>query len=431
MMLTERQPAAESRNRESRETQQWIKSKVERVVNEVADEQSSSLCRATAVEEFSESLSNSLIDSIIKKAIAETVLEEREVHKREQAIVESQRAKEEKGKLVEQLVGRIIDEVRDQLVRKVAKQELHDAILAHINGAAHFIVDELWRTKLVHIVDKETKNLLKKTLKEDLEEVQSGLHRFRERMELLWLRQFWDAWRAKVLENRRKRLERLQNWEHFQGVWDCKMFSPVNYVTNANPTKKSNVETSPVSSLINARDVSTALRVIQFKNKRSNRIARHAFERWQNYVERRRLGHSLTKIMLHRRNSFDPKMYASFSLPYEEKAKRRRLDPSFYGTRRLSYGGDPLHDSSNIPVVCDGDSMHSEDIEHFKSFSTDFHSFECSSTQPSSFKQTPFRPPSPCVHEYYSEPDRSISFSTGLFEPGRPSREGIFLLKKY
>ncbi|KHJ74738.1 hypothetical protein OESDEN_25646 [Oesophagostomum dentatum] len=66
MMLTERQPAAESRNRESRETQQWIKSKVERVVNEVADEQSSSLCRATAVEEFSESLSSSLIDSIIK-----------------------------------------------------------------------------------------------------------------------------------------------------------------------------------------------------------------------------------------------------------------------------------------------------------------------------------------------------------------------------
>ncbi|RCN27440.1 hypothetical protein ANCCAN_26825, partial [Ancylostoma caninum] len=243
------EPTSDSRTRSSGETQHWIISKVENVVNEVVDKQSLSICRSVRIEEVSTLISDGIVDDVARNLILEVMLEEREAHEREQAHLESERVKKAKGKLVQTFVERVVDDICSSMLKKVIKEELHDAILIHIDSAAHFIVDELWRSKLVHLVDKETKNILKKTLKSDLEEVQVGLQRFRERMELLWLRQFWDVWRSRVLESRRKRLQRLQDWEHFQGVWDCKMFMPSNYVTCDEMEKERTPDSSPSYSL--------------------------------------------------------------------------------------------------------------------------------------------------------------------------------------
>ncbi|KAE9421422.1 hypothetical protein Angca_001944, partial [Angiostrongylus cantonensis] len=141
--------------------------------------------------------------------------------KRKQALQKFSRLREEKQMLAELIVEEVISEVLHSDLKTVVKNEFQKAIHDYIDATAHFIVENLWRLKFIHIVDKETKAVLKKTFKTDFSEVSVGLRRFRERMELLWLRQFWDAWRFRVLENRRKRLERHRNWERFQGNWNC------------------------------------------------------------------------------------------------------------------------------------------------------------------------------------------------------------------
>ncbi|KAK6015890.1 hypothetical protein OSTOST_18635, partial [Ostertagia ostertagi] len=99
--------------------------------------------------------------------------------------------------------------------------------------------------------------------------ISSGLQRFREQMELLWLRQFWDVWRDRVLENRRKRQERRHDWETFRGVWNCQN--------------------------VDSQKIRFSLKLVQFKKARSKRIMRKYFDKWRKYVEIRRTLHSLAK----------------------------------------------------------------------------------------------------------------------------------------
>ncbi|EYC43808.1 hypothetical protein Y032_0480g2237 [Ancylostoma ceylanicum] len=451
-------PASDSRARSSGETLHWVTSKVENVVNEVVDEQSLSICRSVEVEEVSTLISNDIIDEAARKFIMEVMLEEREAREREQAYLESERVKEEKGKLVRTLVERVVGDICSSMLKKVLREELHGAILTHIDSAAHFIVDELWRSKLVHIIDRETKAVLKNTLKSDLEEVQAGLQRFRDRMELLWLRQFWDVWRSRVLESRRKRLQRLQDWEHFQGVWNCKMFVPSNYVTCDGSEKKRTPETSPSHSLVSSRDTRIALRVIQLKKKRSNRIVRVAFDRWRDYVQRRRLAQSIAKACFItyfnktqfrggcqwqvKRNTF-PCRQLKEQVPVDVECLQERaagiqkreeytkcsedswirqyvilhrgrpLDPKVYIDCPLPYGEKAKRRRIESPLDSSLGSLHctSDPLQDSSNFALDgiedspvsgnswcFEpSAECCSMLSLS-TTAPFRPPSPCVH---------------------------------
>ncbi|KAJ1351680.1 hypothetical protein KIN20_007794 [Parelaphostrongylus tenuis] len=197
--------------------------------------------------------------------LLDTLSNEREL-KEEQALQRFSRLKEGRQMLTELIVENVISEVLYSELKTVVRNELRKAVCDHVDDAAHFIVGNLWRSKFVHIVDKETKAILKKTLKTDINEVTVGLRRFRERMELLWLRQFWDAWRSHVLENRRKRLERHRSWERFQGNWKCQMFLPSNYVIDS--SKERTIKKSP---LIDTREVRLTIRLAALK--RTRRIA--------------------------------------------------------------------------------------------------------------------------------------------------------------
>ncbi|KIH62904.1 hypothetical protein ANCDUO_06809, partial [Ancylostoma duodenale] len=118
------EPASDSRTRSSGETQHWVISKVENVVNEVVDEQSLSICRSARVEEVSTLISDGLVDGFARNLIMEVVLEEREAHEREQAHLKSERVKEAKGKLVRTFVERIIDDICSSMLKKVIQEEV-------------------------------------------------------------------------------------------------------------------------------------------------------------------------------------------------------------------------------------------------------------------------------------------------------------------
>ncbi|KAK6747644.1 hypothetical protein RB195_000689 [Necator americanus] len=421
-ILEQQNPAStpQSRSRND-ETHCWVNSKVENVVNEVVDEQSLSICRSVTVEEVSASISQNVVDDIAQNIIRNTVLEERKEHEREQADLELERVKEAKERHIRVLVELVIDQTCDNNLKKAIKAEMDSAVLSHIDETTHFIVEELWCSKLVHIVDKETKNILKKTLKLNIEEVQSGLQRFRERMELMWLRQFWDVWRSHVIESRRKRLQRLQDWDHFQGVWDCKMFLPSNYAHSGELKKRGHAHTSPSSGLLNCRDTRIALRLINLKNKRSNRIARTAFDQWRMYAQRKRFSRSLMKVMLHRPKQFDHTIYQNVTLPYADKAKRRRTEPSLLGSSEKSFTtSNPLRDSSNF-LYCSPENSY-EEIGFSGFLSADYSNYSMNyfDEHLSSINPTPFRPPSPrnecnpTAEEFYPLSTRVLESSTML-----------------
>ncbi|EPB70674.1 hypothetical protein ANCCEY_10227 [Ancylostoma ceylanicum] len=64
---------------------------------------------------------NSLVS---RKFIMEVMLEEREAREREQAYLESERVKEEKGKLVRTLVERVVGDICSSMLKKVLREEL-------------------------------------------------------------------------------------------------------------------------------------------------------------------------------------------------------------------------------------------------------------------------------------------------------------------
>ncbi|VDL79228.1 unnamed protein product [Nippostrongylus brasiliensis] len=290
LLLTNQQdtlskPASISHVREGhRETQYWIHSTVENVVNEVADKECFTSLRADEAKQLlltnqEDTLSKPASISHVREGhretqywvgsdfkrnnsqgnvVTEVMLDERKTREKEIALMESQRREEAKQRLFHSIADDLLDKVTSVELKKAIQQELRDSIREYVESTAKRIVDDLWRSKLWHAVDKEARAVIKKTFKTDMDEISLGLQHFRERMELLWLRQFWDTWRFRVVESRRKREERRHDWENFQGLSHCKneslvvgynhflsnflVFSPSNYVKSsaAAPSKDSN-----------------------------------------------------------------------------------------------------------------------------------------------------------------------------------------------
>ncbi|WKY03936.1 hypothetical protein Q1695_005146 [Nippostrongylus brasiliensis] len=313
-------PASISHVREGhRETQYWIHSTVENVVNEVADKECFTSLRAVNYEEISASFIHSIVDEVTRNVVTEVMLDERKTREKEIALMESQRREEAKQRLFHSIADDLLDKVTSVELKKAIQQELRDSIREYVESTAKRIVDDLWRSKLWHAVDKEARAVIKKTFKTDMDEISLGLQHFRERMELLWLRQFWDTWRFRVVESRRKREERRHDWENFQGLSHCKMFSPSNYVKSsaAAPSKDSN----PLSPTLQVRQ---ALRLAQFKKSRTKRIQRKYFDLWRDYVAWRREMQNLTEIMLHRPRHINVPSTSTFQPSYATGLKRKR-----------------------------------------------------------------------------------------------------------
>ncbi|KAK5978076.1 PCI domain-containing protein [Trichostrongylus colubriformis] len=379
---------------EHREAQYWVNSTVENMVHEVADEESLTICKDINMERVVFSISESLIDQSIRDLLVNIMEEEWKERERERAHIKSERLKEEKVKFIYELSEKLLDEVVDEKMKSVINLELRDGVRVYVDATTHLLVEELWRSKLWHSVDKETKAILQKLLRSEMNEITSGLQRFRHQMELLWLRQFWDVWRARVIENRRKRQERRHDWESFQGVWNCRMFSPSNYVGSSNAGHHSGVS----SALVDSQKIRFKLKLVQFKKARLKRIMRKYFCKWQYYVENRRALQHLVKKMLYRPKTIGLAPVLPLPFSYARAKRKRTLSPGSLEYSLLERSAPHgIHDTS-----CDSRFSVSwrQSMEHHHEMLLpergQYRYDELEITRP-------FRPPSPEPEEYHVE----------------------------
>ncbi|XGW30466.1 hypothetical protein V3C99_009441 [Haemonchus contortus] len=394
---------------EHREARSWVSSTVENVVREVADRESFTICRDVNVEELVSSISSDLVDEFIRELLMDSLNEERRERERERARLKSEKLKEEKIKVVRQLLEQLLDEVIAEKAKAAIREELGEGIRVHIETTAQNLIDELWRSKLWHAVDKETKAVLKKTLKSESDEISLGLQRFRDQMELLWLRQFWDVWRARVLDNRRKRQERRHDWETFQGVWNCQMFAPSNYAKRNEPVHRS----SPSLALVDSQRLRISLKLVQFKKARSKRLMRKYFDKWRNYVEVRHTLQSMAKRMLHRPKIISSAQRSPFRPSYADRARRKRPhSPSFTMLDYSLPDHGPLYDSyrssydSQLANPKETSELPSSEYDYRSMFLSDSYFEEFHRYSPSEISK-PFRPPSPRPEEYFGKQGES------------------------
>lgn len=397
---------------ESRETHSWIRSTVQNVVHEVADRETLAICRSANLEAMVASVSDSLVDEVTRAILTDAVAEERGERERERVFLDSRRKEEAKMRTVQQLAEDLLVEVVEENLKAAVKSEMRNGVREYIDSTAKSLVDDLWRTKLWQVVDKEARAVLKKTIKSDMDEISSGLQRFREQMELLWLRQFWDVWRARVLENRRKREERRQNWETFQGSWHCKMFSPSNYAKRSAADRPSSNASAPTSpTLIDSQQMHRALRLLNFKKARSKRIQRKFFDKWRCYVERRRQLRELTEKMLHRPRTIRLSSSSAYQPSCTKPKRKRTLSPLFPSLHRSFLNGSlhAMYNDSN-------DSRYLSALEATQALSEfNYHDLLPSDSFSESFDHykpqsvgAPFRPPSPRADTCLA--DESVSF---------------------
>uniref|UniRef100_A0A1I7WMA5 ANK_REP_REGION domain-containing protein n=1 Tax=Heterorhabditis bacteriophora TaxID=37862 RepID=A0A1I7WMA5_HETBA len=252
--------------------------------------------------------------SVTKEIIGDEVNE----LKRKLAEEETERLGEHTRLQAQLLTDGVISDVIHTLTLDLIGEEMRAAMVSYIDETSKLIFERLWLNKLQAVVDKETKLVIRKTLKADAQEVctflfplscrsnnfictgikiqvDDGLTRFRERMSLLWLRQFWDAWRANVEANRRSREERRIAWEMFKPNWNCKLFSPLLYVSKCDSGKR-----LPLGKnmMLQSSEIRHNLKISELKHRRKIRIIQAAVNHWKDYVRRRAVGNLLSKQFL-------------------------------------------------------------------------------------------------------------------------------------
>ncbi|KAK6057337.1 SAC3/GANP family protein, partial [Cooperia oncophora] len=379
------------------EARSWVSSTVENVVREVSDKECLTICRAAN--------------------------EERQERDRERAHLESERLKEEKVKLIRRILEKLLDEVVAEQMKALIKQELRDGICAHIDTTANLLLEELWRSKLWHTVDKETKAILKKTLKSQLDFSDSGNR---------WSYCGYDSfgmfgvlgyWRT---EGSAKNVDMIG--EHFEafGIVKCSHHLIMQNSTNL----------VMALSILDSQKVEFSLKLVQFKKARLKRIMRKYFDKWRYYVEMRRTPKTKMGTMLHRPKTIKLAPSSPFRPPYADRAKRKRAYPDSFSILDYSLSDRiSLHDTFN--TSCDSrfitsmeaQEKHSE-YDYHEMFLSDSYFEEWDRPIDVSEISKPFRPPSPRPEEYYAEQNEFRTDGASTCSGDQESKSFILRISK-
>ncbi|CAI4228173.1 unnamed protein product [Auanema sp. JU1783] len=302
-----------------------IKTQTESILEKAIEAELKAATTRSIYREIAEKLSESLINDQFRKVLydytKELEVEAKLREKQERILNERLRVKSFASTIAESEVESLVEKELKRLI----DHELSLERKSYIADIGEIIAHKTWERAITSFVDRELKILVKKTITEEENQLRDGLYKFRDQMKKLWLKQFWDTWRNKVITRRKFREERAQQWDSFQPNFKCDYFNPARYINNKGGA--SNIKF----------DSEMSLKLAFFKHRRINRICRKTIQQWRYFCDKRKRDEYMARVLAHRSQQLANTV---LSMKNGQKRKRISVEPSIFES---SFGNSSFH----------------------------------------------------------------------------------------
>uniref|UniRef100_A0A8R1E308 Uncharacterized protein n=1 Tax=Caenorhabditis japonica TaxID=281687 RepID=A0A8R1E308_CAEJA len=310
-----------------------------------------------------------VIDEVVFGLIEEETRRERVLRKQLKAVEEAKRRREEQERIRMEMELRrqekekeVARKIADKIQKQAADEELRLIVKTQIQvertkreqQLAQRVAEHFWAGIFLKSVDKCVLNICVEMVNEK-EAIMDGLEEFRNRMERLWILQFWNRWRAWVRMKKETRIRKMEMVRKCVPRWESEE------VINNLSRKYASPNDMQISSLKFTQNLSAAnsIQLKVFMKNRRHRITLTSFRRWREYAKKRKMLRNLAEEQQRRENAFF-KRFESGERITETQFKFDKPDDWMKAKRRKSDNGlarKPLRDSKTITLFVPNTSL--------------------------------------------------------------------------